>query len=93
MSRIRNFVKYIFNFEHHRFVYASSGKSIYYSNWYSGEPNSYQGKNEDCVEIRPSFGWKWNDEPCSMAREFACQKCKFSFDFLMTSSNEANRHF
>ncbi|GLD73670.1 CD209 antigen-like protein C isoform X1 [Lates japonicus] len=34
------------------------------SYWATGEPNSYENKNEDCVEIRnPESENRWNDAP------------------------------
>ena len=29
---------------------------------YTGEPNDVL--DEDCLEMRPSFGFRWNDAPC-----------------------------
>uniref|UniRef100_A0A3B4Z665 C-type lectin domain-containing protein n=1 Tax=Seriola lalandi dorsalis TaxID=1841481 RepID=A0A3B4Z665_SERLL len=45
------------------------------SYWARGEPNSYEGKNEDCVEIRyPDEEKNWNDIPCEDQRFWICEK-------------------
>lgn len=41
--------------------------------WYPGEPsNKYH--DEDCMELKQQFGWKWNDETCSTNHLFICEK-------------------
>ncbi|XP_077057528.1 uncharacterized protein LOC143710449 isoform X3 [Siphateles boraxobius] len=44
--------------------------------WSIGEPNSYQGTNEDCIELNPGRGPvnNWNDQPCSDKRKCICEK-------------------
>ncbi|XP_034715636.1 CD209 antigen-like protein E isoform X2 [Etheostoma cragini] len=45
------------------------------SYWNPGEPNDYEGKNEDCVEIR-THDWEnnWNDLPCGHQNFWICEK-------------------
>ncbi|XP_019613501.1 PREDICTED: thyroid peroxidase-like [Branchiostoma belcheri] len=42
-----------------------------YKNWSPGEPNN--SGNEDCANLRPGSGGKWNDVPCSIDRRYICQ--------------------
>ena len=51
----------------------SDGTPISYVNWNDGEPNSYYD-NEDCVEIIPSLGSKWNDEKCDILKKSVCER-------------------
>lgn len=50
-----------------------------YTNWYA-VPNSAQkepndlGGNENCVEIYPDHGVKWNDRMCLAQDYFICEK-------------------
>ncbi|XP_056128118.1 CD209 antigen-like protein C [Rhinichthys klamathensis goyatoka] len=43
--------------------------------WSSGEPNSFHGTNEDCVELNPARDplKNWNDLPCSEMRKWVCE--------------------
>uniref|UniRef100_A0A3B4V6D4 C-type lectin domain-containing protein n=1 Tax=Seriola dumerili TaxID=41447 RepID=A0A3B4V6D4_SERDU len=51
------------------------GTPITKSYWANGEPNSYEGKNEDCVEIRfPNEENSWNDIPCEGQNFWICEK-------------------
>ena len=52
------------------FVYDSSGETIVYENWNSGEPNNF-GSGEDCIEIRD--GGYWNDNFCTKKFPFVCE--------------------
>ncbi|KAK2909392.1 hypothetical protein Q8A67_005229 [Cirrhinus molitorella] len=44
--------------------------------WAEGEPNNYRGKNEDCIEMRPSDPVlnNWNDVLCSEKKKGICEK-------------------
>ncbi|XP_028576819.1 hepatic lectin-like isoform X1 [Podarcis muralis] len=42
-----------------------------YKNWRQGQPSDYQNK-EDCAEIH--FSGEWNDESCSTANFYICEK-------------------
>ena len=55
------------------FVYVSSNATIVYENWNSGEPNSYMGREEDCVIMGPKPR-KWYDAPCEDEQSFVCEK-------------------
>ncbi|XP_042288924.1 CD209 antigen-like protein A [Thunnus maccoyii] len=51
------------------------GTQLTKSYWSPGEPNGYEGKTEDCVEIR--FHDKensWNDIPCKDQNFWICEK-------------------
>ncbi|KAG7214485.1 hypothetical protein INR49_022997 [Caranx melampygus] len=43
--------------------------------WAKGQPNSHEGKNQDCVEFwhRASGIGDWNDESCNIEQFFICQ--------------------
>merc|ERR1712168_432863 len=63
----------------HRYVWAD-GSSYGYKSWASGEPSNsgtwwffgQQGEREDCVEMRKSKSYKWNDEHCTDKKQFLC---------------------
>ncbi|XP_062420615.1 CD209 antigen-like protein E [Pungitius pungitius] len=43
--------------------------------WVTGEPNSYEGNNEDCGEIRfYEKQYNWNDVPCIVRNFWICEK-------------------
>ena len=46
------------------------GSAVTYSNWYTGQPNNYNG-NQDCVEILNTG--KWNDQYCSLKLEYVME--------------------
>ncbi|KTF93068.1 hypothetical protein cypCar_00014661 [Cyprinus carpio] len=43
--------------------------------WSPGEPNSFQGTNEDCTELIPTRDSvsNWNDLPCSVTLKWVCE--------------------
>ena len=41
--------------------------------WAPGEPNSYGGVEEDCVNLSKVDGNQMNDIPCDVKRSFICQ--------------------
>ncbi|XP_016417095.1 C-type lectin lectoxin-Thr1-like [Sinocyclocheilus rhinocerous] len=43
--------------------------------WARGEPNNYQGRNEDCIELMPSdlILNNWNDCSCSEKKKGICE--------------------
>lgn len=44
--------------------------------WGKDQPNSFDGRNQDCVEFwhRATKRGDWNDENCNIEQEFICQK-------------------
>jgi len=55
-------------------VWEGTGKRIInYMNWHQNEPNN-GGGNEDCLELRRSYGWIWNDANCGNQNLFICEK-------------------
>lgn len=43
--------------------------------WGSGQPNSYNGREQDCVEFwhRASGKGEWNDENCKLEQNWICE--------------------
>lgn len=43
--------------------------------WGSGQPNSHEGRNQDCVEFwhRTNGHGEWNDESCKIEQYFICE--------------------
>ena len=56
------------------FVYASDGKPIVWTNWSPVEPNSWQGKNEDCVARDWGLSDTWSDVPCETNYPVICER-------------------
>ncbi|WP_162179646.1 lectin-like protein [Solidesulfovibrio alcoholivorans] len=50
-----------------------TGESWSYTNWYPGEPNSYQGNNEDCLQAYFTKSGQWNDLPCARELYYICE--------------------
>jgi hypothetical protein len=55
------------------FTWISGLESSYEDGWHPGEPNSYQGNDEDCVEKREGFDGAWNDRTCEDEIAFICE--------------------
>ncbi|XP_039538743.1 galactose-specific lectin nattectin-like isoform X1 [Pimephales promelas] len=50
-----------------------SDKAVFsYTNWCSGEPNNYQQRPENCLEINYTADRCWNDAPCSTSLSYIC---------------------
>lgn len=48
---------------------------VFFSYWGPDEPNGFEGKNEDCVEINFfDFENSWNDIPCENQNFWICEK-------------------
>ena len=43
-----------------------------YAKWDSGEPNNTGGK-EECINVFPLRGYRWNDSPCAVKMCFVCK--------------------
>lgn len=41
--------------------------------WGPGEPNQWQGRDEDCVDICSHVDWLLNDDLCSNENPFLCE--------------------
>ena len=50
------------------------GEAVSYTNWYPGEPNSFDGNNEDCVCLYNGNYGTWNDAPCFDSSNYACER-------------------
>lgn len=44
-----------------------------FSDWASAEPNILNG-NENCIELRKQFNFKWNDNWCDFPNYFVCEE-------------------
>ncbi|XP_076807104.1 uncharacterized protein LOC143450437 isoform X3 [Clavelina lepadiformis] len=59
----------------------ADGEQVTYTNWARQEPNNYEGKSENCVEMYRDtesyrVGGTWNDALCSDVTGFVCKKFK-----------------
>jgi hypothetical protein len=62
----------------------NTGEPFDYANWYTGEPNNEKGI-EDYLELKSFFGFKWNDVPNAVKRNwFICEWDK------QTDTNRSN---
>ena len=65
--------------------YNSNGQTISFENWFSGQPATIGGENENCVEAgHLSYNGKWHDVPCSWDWLFFI--CEFSGNFKIDCS-------
>lgn len=58
-------------------IHSSMSKDDYFffSYWIPGEPNNYEGKEENCAELTNEVGRKgWNDLDCQKKNFFLCEK-------------------
>lgn len=57
------------------FVHLKSCQVLIFSHWDQGEPNSYRGQEEDCVELRGNKQPNgWNDADCKIRNFWVCEK-------------------
>lgn len=53
-------------------MFWSGGAPLTYSNWTSGQPDDFQGR-EDCV-VKTSPAGTWNDRPCGNVFPYLCER-------------------
>jgi hypothetical protein len=46
--------------------------SYSYVNWADGEPNNWE--EQDCVQLLPPWGHKWDDDFCNYQKKAICEK-------------------
>lgn len=48
---------------------------MFFRFWAKNQPNSHQGRNQDCVEFwhRGTGIGDWNDESCTVEQLFICE--------------------
>lgn len=51
-----------------------------WTNWHRGEPNGH--RNENCVELIPGWGGKWNDVSCNQRRTAVCHRVEGKLSFV-----------
>ena len=61
----------------------SDGTTIDFHNWNYGEPNNW--REEDCTHMAATFGYRWNDIPCSLKKGYIC-KIPGTFQFVTVIS-------
>ncbi|XP_055549917.1 perlucin-like [Wyeomyia smithii] len=58
--------------EEGEFYWQPTGVKFSYTSWSSGQPDN-AGGNENCVETKSAYGWKWNDAKCHLVQHFVCE--------------------
>lgn len=48
-------------------------ETIHHTDWSQGEPNNSGGRGEDCIELKPSQDYRWNDLACSDMNAYICE--------------------
>ena len=51
------------------FVWLSDKSEVAWTDWYSGQPNNYDGK-QHCMAYYKN---QWNDDKCDLLRPFVCE--------------------
>ncbi|OWF35355.1 Collectin-12 [Mizuhopecten yessoensis] len=44
------------------------------TDWARGEPNSYRGRNQDCMLMWARKDFRWDDDECHLQRSFICER-------------------
>ncbi|XP_063419438.1 collectin-10-like [Mytilus trossulus] len=57
----------------YNFVWDFDKSELTYTDWSVGEPNN-KYNSEDCVQMRESVNYAWNDSECSKAESYICEK-------------------
>lgn len=55
----------------------TSHNLVTFTDWASGEPDDFL--NQDCLDIKTSAHYHWNDSPCSYLHWFICEKHVYDF--------------
>ncbi|XP_035696642.1 collectin-12-like [Branchiostoma floridae] len=55
------------------FVWEDGAAITGWNNWWPGEPSNGRGSGEDCAEWFALYGYKWNDQPCSVWQYYVCE--------------------
>ena len=50
----------------------TNGESITFTNWYSGRPNNWGGR-QACATINFKSSGKWDDDTCTTQHPYICQ--------------------
>lgn len=59
----------------------TSHNLVTFTDWASGEPDDFL--NQDCLDIKTSAHYHWNDSPCSYLHWFICEKHVYVLQFLI----------
>ena len=43
-----------------------------FTDWQSGQPDNQAG-TEHCMELHPTFGFRWNDDKCYNLHKYICE--------------------
>ena len=63
------------------------GSLAVYLNFANNQPDDWKG-TEDCVEMHPSWEWKWNDLNCNTPRHYSCELSSGRSRYFRTTRNE-----
>ena len=63
------------------------GSLAVYLNFANNQPDDWKG-TEDCVEMLPSWEWKWNDLNCNTPRHYSCELSSGRSRYFRTTRNE-----
>lgn len=59
----------------------TSHNLVTFTDWASGEPADFL--NQDCLDVKSSAHYHWNDSPCSYLYWFICEKHVYVLQFLI----------
>lgn len=59
----------------------TSHNLVTFTDWASGEPADFL--NQDCLDVKSSAHYHWNDSPCSYLYWFICEKHVYVSQFLI----------
>lgn len=55
-------------------VWVDNNEVANYTGWYPGEPNSFNGQNEDCASFSYLTQFSWADFYCLTKEGFICEQ-------------------